>query len=198
MSARILIPVRPPEEGKSRLGSVLTLPERIALNWRFFMHVMRVATNVLPPDHCIVVSRSSEMLKWAGDMGAQAVSEQGASLNEALTQGANVAMGQGADAVLSLSCDLPFLCADDVRAMLETGGTASVICAPDVARLGTNALLLKPPGVIPYSYGANSFATHLLHARRAGQSVAAIDRPGLARDIDSPDELALILHRLSD
>ena len=45
-------------------------------------------------------------------------------------------------------------------------------------------------GVIGFRFGAGSFAAHHAEARAAGVEPAILDRPGLAFDLDTPQDLA--------
>lgn len=187
MSVWAVLPVKPAEEGKSRLAEVLPLPRRIRLNRALFRHTLGVVCSVITPAHVIVVSHDPALLGIAAAAGARAITEHGEGLNAALTQAALVPP-PGAD-LLAISTDLPTLTAADLRAMLEQPGP--VIIAPDRAGQGTNALLLRPAGSIPYRFGEDSFHLHCLAASRSGLEIRAIHRPGLAFDLDVPDDLPL-------
>jgi len=64
------------------------------------------------------------------------------------------------------------------------------VISPDDARSGTNALLLRPPGALPFSFGPGSFGVHLQAALRRGVRVRVCERPNVAFDLDSPEDLA--------
>lgn len=188
MPVRIVIPARAPQLGKSRLAEALAPAERVALGNRLFEHVVGTALSLQPDVTVHVISNSPQILGRARDLGANALSEQGEGLNPALEQ-ARHALG-GNDPILSLSIDLPLLCADDLAAMLAQD--ADVVCATDDAGEGTNALLLRRPGLIPYSYGPGSLAAHRNAAAAGGLTFIEVRRPGLARDLDLPSDLALV------
>ncbi|MBY0510727.1 MAG: 2-phospho-L-lactate guanylyltransferase [Rhodospirillaceae bacterium] len=187
MNIWAVIPVQPLEEGKSRLAGVLSAPERFQLNQRFFTHVLKTAVTVFPPSRVIVVSRSADVLRAAGD--AQTLSETGSGdLNVALTEAARAARRLGAEAVLSLSSDLPVLETADLQAMCAAMAADTAVIAPDRAGVGTNAMLC-PVKSVAYAYGESSFARHqaLMEAQDLG--VIAMRREGLAFDIDTPADL---------
>jgi 2-phospho-L-lactate/phosphoenolpyruvate guanylyltransferase len=187
MSVWAVLPVKPAEEGKSRLAEALTQAARTRLNRRLFRHTLNIVSSVFPPERVIVVSRDSALLGIAAAIGAQAVTEYGEGLNEALTQAAAL-LPPRAD-LLAISTDLPTLTAEDLRAMLDAPGP--VIIAPDRAGQGTNALLTRPAGSIPYRFGENSFRRHAEAAARSGLAIHAVHRPGLAFDLDMPEDLPL-------
>lgn len=192
MTVRIIIAVRPVDDGKSRLAAALSPAQRTALNLRLFNHVLTVATASLPAAQCLVISRSADLLRRAANVGAQPVREEASSLNGALEQAAAVATADGASAILSLSTDLPMLDINDVRAMLDAVPRGGIAIAPDEGGSGTNALLLSPPALIPYRYGPGSFSAHSAAAHAAGITPVIVRRPGLAIDIDTPADLARI------
>lgn len=195
MKPYILIPVRPFEEGKTRLATVLGPAERTALNRRFFDHVFGVACQAVGPARCIVVSRSAEVRDLAERAGARAVVEAGNDLNAALTQGAGEV--PAGEAVLVLSTDLPGLGVDDIEAMIKAGERADIAIAPDAPARGTNALMLRRVDLIPFRYGPDSFAAHIEAAAVAEVTIERVYRPGLAMDVDTPDQLALMPDVLS-
>jgi 2-phospho-L-lactate guanylyltransferase len=65
-----------------------------------------------------------------------------------------------------------------------------VVIAPDGARSGTNALLIRPPEVLPFSFGVDSFDAHLGAARTRGLDIRVCERSHLAFDLDSAEDLA--------
>ena len=79
----------------------------------------------------------------------------------ALEQASSRARAAGASAVLSLSCDLPFLAADDLCTLITVAQKPNAVTtACDRAGTGTNALLISALGTIPYLCGPDSFARH--------------------------------------
>jgi 2-phospho-L-lactate guanylyltransferase len=192
VTPRILLPVRPFAEGKTRLAAVLSPTEREALNRRFFEHVLTVARQV---GDCHVISRSEAVLRAARSAGAQVIVETGDTLNAALEQASAVAAALADTPVMALSCDLPFLTPDDLAALIAAGANSDIVAACDTEGRGTNALLLRRPGLIPYRYGVDSIATHRSEAAQARLRFTTVARPGLGEDIDTPDQLAAMCAR---
>jgi 2-phospho-L-lactate/phosphoenolpyruvate guanylyltransferase len=183
------VPVKPLAEGKSRLAGVLSVEERITLNGRLFRHILDALSVVFPADRIIVVSRDSAPREIARARGMQVVVEQGNALNEALDQAAM--LPPKGDGLLAISTDLPNLTPDDIRALLSEVVLEEriVAIAPDLERKGTNALLTVPVGCVPYRFGEGSFAEHISAAAQHNIKPRIVSRPGLAFDLDTPDDL---------
>ena len=94
-----------------------------------------------------------------------------------------------ADAVLILPADLPFINAEDIRAMIELADDRSLVIATDRGRDGTNALLVRPPGAIEYVYGKGSYERHIRLAEATGLGVTVYQSERMALDIDVPGDL---------
>jgi 2-phospho-L-lactate guanylyltransferase len=190
MSIWAIIPARPLEEGKSRLAGALTQAERHRLNQRFFRQTLEVAAAVVGRDRTLIVSRSEQLLAIAQSLSFETLLEGAPhGLNPALTQAAEAARRLGATGVLSVSCDLPFLIPDELRALIDVAREGDGLAiASDRAGTGTNALMMSPARTIPYRYGLGSFAAHQDAAREAGLTLNVVRRAGLSFDIDTPDD----------
>jgi 2-phospho-L-lactate guanylyltransferase len=190
MTTWAIVPARPLEEGKSRLAEALTPEERQRLNLAFFRRTLDVTAQVVGRERTLVISRSEPLLEIARSLTFETLLEAAPyGLNRALTQAALAVGDKGADRVLSISCDLPFLIPDDLRAMLSVAEAGDGLAiASDRAGTGTNALVVSPVGAIPYLYGEGSFAAHLKAAEAAGLALNVVRRAGLSFDIDTPDD----------
>lgn len=195
MNIQIIIPVRALDDGKRRLSSALSPTERRALNGWFFRRTVSVARSVLPADRIILVSAAPDLLAYGNAAGLRTVAEgHPGDLNAALRLGAMAARENGADATLSVSCDLPFLGHGDLQAMINAIRPGTVIIAPDHHGTGTNAMLMAPVAAIPFQYGSYSFQAHHRAAVNAGLDVTVLHRRGLACDIDVPADLRSFGH----
>lgn len=190
MTLRIVIPVRPPSEGKTRLAAALKPAARAALAEAMFRHVLTVATVAVSAHDCLVISRSEVVRAVAAQTGAIAMAETGFDLNEALAQAAESLSPDVP--VLALFADLPLLEAGDIGAMIAASVEADVVAASDRAGTGTNALLLRKPGLIPYRFGEGSLSNHRAEAMARGLRFAVVRRPGLSSDLDRPADLAML------
>lgn len=182
---RAVVPIRSLADGKTRLAGVLSDTERETLNREMLRHCLQILATCRGIGHVSVVTRDDGAAELAAHHGADVVRETApAGLNAALSE-ALATLGN-ADAALILPADLPRLAVDDVEAVLAT--KTAIVVAPDNARSGTNALLLRPPNVIGPVFGPDSFGLHLEAAASAGLKASVVQRPGLAFDLDTPED----------
>ena len=193
MTTWAIVPVKPMRRAKSRLGSVLGAEERLALSREMLNRVLEALVGVPEIERTLLVSRDSEAMALARHHGARTLSERPPiDLNQALQQATRAAVGSGASAVLVVPADLPLVTADDLRELVSLAESPPVVViAPDRRQAGTNALLASPAGLIEYAFGPSSFDRHRALALAAGARVLVCDRPGLALDLDLPEDLGL-------
>lgn len=194
MTLWAIVPVKPLRRGKSRLADVLTSAERTDLNRMLLKNTMEALNGIPEIEHVLVVSRDSEALAMARDMGARTVLENGQSdLNIALARATVVAKSYTTRGILILPVDLPLITSEDVQAMLDrVGDPPVVVVAPDRCYDGTNALLVCPTGLIEYEYGPGSFERHCKRAKEMGARLEICELPSLSLDLDNPEDLDLL------
>jgi 2-phospho-L-lactate guanylyltransferase len=160
-------------EAKSRLAGVLDGAGRAALASQMLEHVLAT-------------------VREAGLAVQVAPAER--ELNADVTAAARRAQNDGARELLLVMADLPYLAASDIAAMIEAGRTSDVVIA-EAKDGGTNALLLRPPTVLKFAFttARPSARYHADHARNVGIEPVIVRRPGLARDIDTPDDLGALV-----
>ncbi len=193
MSIWAIVPLKPFTQAKSRLAPVLGEEERLALSRDMLRTVLTALAEVPRVQRTLLVSRDSGALSFGRQLGARTLSERPPiALNQALAQATKAAVGSGASAVLVLPADLPLVTAQDIAALIDLlDPPPAVVLAPDRRRDGTNALLASPPALIEYAFGQASFDRHRSAALAAGVQLAICDRPGLALDLDLPEDLGL-------
>ena len=185
------MPHRGLEAAKTRLAPSLDPSERIMLASQLLQRVLRVARDVT--DDVVVISPSRPLAEIVEASGSRLAVQRGMGLNEGLDQARSDALMDGVETLVVLHGDLPNLRADDIRTLcgaLPDDGAPGVAIAPDRAGTGTNGLALRPPGVIGFRFGVGSFAAHAEEVERAGVPAVAVNRAGLAFDLDTPEDLA--------
>jgi 2-phospho-L-lactate guanylyltransferase len=192
----VLVPLKRLDAAKTRLASALTPAERRRLMAALVAHVVRAAL-AAEVGRVAVVSSDRDAPALAARLGVECVSDGGRSWNAGLAHGRGLLPAPAA-AVLYLAGDLPLVEPADIVALVAAGAEATTV----IGRAhdgGTNALWVAPAGALEPAFGTRGSATvHAARAVECGLRVVMLDRPGLARDVDTPGDLALVRTLLAD
>jgi 2-phospho-L-lactate/phosphoenolpyruvate guanylyltransferase len=181
MQAHVLVPLKRLNGAKSRLAAVLSADERAELMRRMLCDVVAAIRSAGVERITLVTSEPIEL------DGLARFDDHGLAWNDALA----AAMEEAAEEelVAVVSADLPHLQAREVAALLSATPARGLA----IARArdgGTNAVAMRPRGAVATCFGEpQSAALHERLAREAGLEPVVIDLPGLAFDVDTPEDL---------
>ena len=186
-----LVPVKAPGRGKTRLASLLGAESREQCVAAMLSHAMAQLNKV----GCLAaVGIISPQPRPLGN-GEIWIRDTGNGLNTAVCQGVTHARARGANSIVILPADLPGLHWLDVVQLITQGQQHGVAIAPDRFRCGTNGLFFDTSCVIPAQFGRDSFRKHFSSARAQGKHLAIVDLPGLAWDLDLPEDWHFLQNR---
>jgi 2-phospho-L-lactate/phosphoenolpyruvate guanylyltransferase len=191
-----LVPIRGLETAKTRLGEDLDAEERLALVTRLLHLTLAAARDARGIEGTIVVTMDPDAAGIAKEHHAVGLVERAPGLNQAIEAARSVAVARGATAVLVLPADLPSVSASALDELLDVAVSRVrdgarrplVAIVPDRHGLGTNALLVSPPGAIDPAFGDSSRAAHHARALATGAEWLELDGP-LSLDLDTPADL---------
>lgn len=190
-----IIPVGSLEAAKSRLGGALDAEERQDLAERFLSRTLAAALAVDRLADVLVVSPDRDVLRRAAELGARTLRQRTTGLNAGLVEAREDVVAGGADALVVLPIDLPFVTATAIAEVLARvdGDDARprVVIVTDRHGHGTNVLALRPPRVIDFRFGPGSRQAHRDAAMVADAEFVEVDGP-LAFDLDTPADLVLV------
>src|SRR5690606_19241786 len=84
----------------------------------------------------------------------------------------------------------------ELETVLDAHGPApAVTIVPAWDARGSNCIVCSPPGLIPFSFGNDSFGPHRAAAQAAGVEPRILRLPGIGLDIDNPAELRMLSTR---
>jgi 2-phospho-L-lactate guanylyltransferase len=197
VTTRIIVPHRGLERAKTRLAGVLDPDQRARLAEALLRHVLDAT--VATGHEVVVISPDESLDPLVAGSGARLSVQRGMGLNAGLRQARDEALRDEVEVLAVLHGDLPALTTPDVVALADAPRVAgpSVAIAPDAAETGTNGLALAPADVIDFCFGEGSLIAHRRAAKRAGAWLTLVRRPGLAFDIDTPQDLAAWLAAVS-
>ena len=176
MDAHVLIPLKALDRAKSRLAEALAPDERAELMRSLLEGVVGAVREAGVQRITVVTAESLD--------GYEVWLDRGLAWNDALAAAAAEVVT--APVVAFVSADLPLLRSDEVEDLLDATPQRGIAIARALDG-GTNAVSMRPPGLVPTHFGeAKSAAVH------AGLGVdhVVLDLPGLAFDVDTPEDLA--------
>lgn len=186
-----IVPAKALDRAKGRLAGLLSEEERRHLALAMLEDVLCSLRSVARLQTIVVVSPDDGALALARRLGAEPVVEQPfvRGINQALDRGLAYLAPRGIEALLVLPADVPGVAPGDIEAVLDAlpPEEGMVICPS--ARGGTGALALRPPGLIPFRFGPDSFTLHRREAAARGVPMRVLRVDSLSNDIDEPPDL---------
>jgi len=184
----IVIPIKSFEKAKERLASVLTGEERVALSRRTATHVVETAATLARFATILVVCDDENTASWARQLHVTALVSP--------TRGLNAAVSHACEFLRS-DHDWILICHADIAdpsglASIDQPSPGSVTLVPDRHGTGTNVLAINAADDFTFRYGPTSLADHLAEARLRNLDVTIHEDAGLALDLDTPDDVALL------
>jgi len=189
----IVIPLKRLALAKSRLATLLDPAARQRLVATLATHVIATAQQVAArqpvPVHVWLVSADPVIAMLARAMNIGYLPDQHEELNAALTAAQMRLQAGGAQAIVIIAGDLPFITPTDITMLIDALNEVDLALAPDQNQTGTNALALRLPTTFPFTFGPDSATRHLSNATRLGLRTRLINTPTLAFDLDDGERL---------
>ena len=160
------------EEAKSRLSPFFSLEKRKTLVYFMFMHVLSVLE-----DMPVTVLTSSYA-------PPDATKDRAGNINSSIS----AFLDMVDDDIVILPSDLPFLCKQDVAALIGDGASPAI--APS-HNGGTSGIFLPRDRTFVPQFGPGSFKAHLRDSMRRGVEPRIVEAIGF-RDLDTIDDVTWI------
>lgn len=110
----------------------------------------------------------------------------------AVAGAARLLAAEGVAGMLQLPGDIPLATPHELSLVLSMHRAApSFTIVPSHDDFGSNAVVVSPPTAVPLTFGDDSFLPHLRTARHCGIEPSIARMPGIGRDIDNIEDLAV-------
>jgi len=194
MSVWAAVPVKTFATAKHRLASLLTPAQRSALAAAMLEDVLSALAGT-SLGGIMVNTEDAAGAALARRFGALVVAEDVRDGHTAaVTAMARILAARGASAMLALPGDIPRVTAAELEQVCAAGRRPPAFTiVPAHDELGSNAVLVAPPDAVPLRFGDDSFFPHLAAARRHGIEPVVVKLPGIALDIDRPEDVYALL-----
>ena len=199
MKISALIPAKGFTDAKQRLSPLLSVAQRELLAEAMLRDVLGQVVLARGLDGVYVVTGDSRVSEIASFLGIHVIREESERGETEAVLFALARMGQaGIGAALVIPGDIPLVRSSDIELLLEQisdhdTNLPFALLTPSHDRMGTNALLLSPPGVIKLGFGYDSFTYHLAQVEAAGLPPRILENEMIALDIDESKDLERFL-----
>ena len=188
----VLLPVKDFSDAKHRLTSALAPQARAGLAKAMLSDVLDALSSA-EADRVVVYTGSENVIRIERPFGFDVVRESHVGGHSAAVNHMLPILASTSERVLVIAADLPWLTSEEVSEVFQAD-CDSVAILPSRDGTGTNGMLFIPPAQIEMEYGEGSFIRHMHRATTTGLTARVLRIPGVAFDIDTPDDLATFLH----
>lgn len=190
----LLIPVKNFINSKQRLASALTPDERRELAIAMLQDVLAaVAAWTSRPPAALVTSDSIASSLARAHSFDIIPDNANRSESDAIDMATRVVIERGHSETLVIPADIPLVTAAELERVYAAAPERGIVIVPSAEIRGSNAVLRRPPNLIPLRFGNDSFQPHLATARATGLPCVVLEVPGIALDVDNPADLAALL-----
>jgi 2-phospho-L-lactate guanylyltransferase len=98
----------------------------------------------------------------------------------------------GVDSSLVIPADIPLIQSWELEKIIAVAPTEGSVLVPAGDGRGTNAIFRRPVNLFPARFGNDSFKPHHAAAHATGKPCVVIPLPGIAIDIDNPEDLRIL------
>jgi 2-phospho-L-lactate guanylyltransferase len=185
----IILPVKNLANAKQRLASVLEQPARTELAQTMLADVVE-ALAADAGDEVAIATSDPFAIELAGQYRFDIIrDESNVSETDAVEMATQICEARGVESTLVVPGDIPLIEASEIRAIYDASPDAGSVIVPSKDKRGTNAVLRRPASLFPLRFGNDSFMPHLAAAIATNQSCVVLSLPGIALDIDTPQDL---------
>ncbi|MFZ0771302.1 MAG: 2-phospho-L-lactate guanylyltransferase [Candidatus Sulfotelmatobacter sp.] len=190
----ILIPVKNLAAAKQRLAAVLDQPARTELAQAMLHDV--VATLAAWPRRpaCTLVTGDPFAIELARQYDFEIIPDrENPGETGAIDMATRLCEARGIDSTLVIPADIPLIQASELDQILAHAPAEGTVLAPAADGRGTNAVFRRPANLFPLRFGNDSFKLHLAAAKATGKPCEVLQLPGIALDVDNPEDLRRLL-----
>jgi len=190
-----LLPVKSPDQAKTRLGSLLQPQECASLSRAMLTDVLTALQESEHVDKIAVLTNAKDIVALADQFGYVVIEDLSDSeLCDSLNSAAQRIAELGAKTLLIVPADMPTISAHDIDELLDRHTSGLSVC-PAIRDGGTNALVCSPPNVMLFQFGPDSARRHIDEAAKRNVPHARLAMHAYFRDIDTPDDLAWLANQ---
>ncbi len=190
----ILVPVKNLASAKQRLASILDQPARTKLAQAMLHDVLSALHGWSDRPKVGVVSSDPFATELARQCDFEIIPDtENPGETGAIEMATRVCVERGEEFTLVIPADIPLIKASELQMILKEAPKEGTVLAAASDGRGTNAAFRRPADLFPLRFGNDSFTPHHAAAQATGKPCVVLHLPGIAVDVDNPEDLERLL-----
>jgi 2-phospho-L-lactate/phosphoenolpyruvate guanylyltransferase len=190
----ILIPVKNSALAKQRLASVLDQPARTLLAQAMLHDVLSAIAAWSNHPEVAIVSSDPYAVQLTRGFNLEVISDpDNSGETDAIEMATRICVERGIESSLVIPADIPLIQAWELAEILKHAPPEGSVLVPAADGRGTNAAFRRPADLFPLRFGNDSFKPHHAAAQATGKPCVVLNLPGIAVDVDNPDDLQQLI-----
>jgi 2-phospho-L-lactate guanylyltransferase len=186
----ILVPVKNLSAAKQRLAAVLDQPSRTKLAQAMLHDVLTALHGWKNRPQVAVVTSDAYAVALATEYGFDIIADpDNPGETGAIEMATRISVERGADSTLIIPADIPLIQVWELEEIMENAPVTGSVLVPAADGRGTNAAFRRPADLFPLRFGNDSFKPHHAAAQATGKPCVVLNLPGIAVDVDNPEDL---------
>jgi 2-phospho-L-lactate/phosphoenolpyruvate guanylyltransferase len=194
----ILVPVKNLVDAKQRLSSILSPQERFALARAMCEDVLQALSRWQSRPSVAVVTSDSFARDLAARFNFEVLADDNSGETSAIGMATAFCRERGEESTMVVPADIPLIDSSELQQIVDSAPPGGAVLVPDAAGRGTNAAWRSPGDLFPLRFGNDSFLPHLAAAKATGLPCVVLELPGIARDVDRPEDLRELAAAIGD
>ncbi|HWZ82173.1 MAG TPA: 2-phospho-L-lactate guanylyltransferase [Terriglobales bacterium] len=186
----ILVPVKNLSNAKQRLSAVLDPEARQELAQAMCEDVLDTLARWQRRPAVMLVTSDPFVSDLGERLGFEIVADDvNPGETGAIEMATALCRERGIEYTLVIPSDIPLIESNELSHILDSAPAAGSVLVTDSAGRGTNAALRAPCDLFSLRFGNDSFLPHLAAAKATGLPCVVLELPGVAMDVDRPEDL---------
>jgi 2-phospho-L-lactate guanylyltransferase len=186
----ILVPIKNTSGAKQRLASILAQDSRTRLAQAMLHDVLSALYEWKDRPSVGIVTSDAYATQLATEYKFEIIPDpENPGETGAIEIATQVCVERGEDSTLVIPADIPLIKPWELEEIYKQAPAEGTVLVPAGDGRGTNAAFRRPANLFPLRFGNNSFKPHHAAAQATGQPCVILNLPGIAVDIDNPEDL---------
>jgi 2-phospho-L-lactate/phosphoenolpyruvate guanylyltransferase len=186
----ILVPIKNTSGAKQRLASILDQDSRTRLAQAMLHDVLSALYEWKDRASVGIVTSDAYAIQLASEYRFEIIPDpENPGETGAIEMATQVCVARGEDSTLVIPADIPLIQAWELEEIYKVAPVQGTVLVPAGDARGTNAAFRRPANLFPLRFGNDSFKPHHAAAQATGQPCVILNLPGIAVDVDNPEDL---------